>query len=460
MSCPERQNSGVGYHMRRTVGLALPMVASRLGIVAMSTVDVLVLGQAGTGQLADYILGQAIQNSLVSMVVGLMLGVPVLVARETGAGNEGAAGRVWRRGISLGAAFGLVLCIALQFVEPLYLASGQEPELASRAARITGILSVGLPFIAIFFVCTSFMEALERPWFGLIAMLIGTVVNLALNLVLVFGVGPVPELGARGCALATALTSALLAAGSVWYIRFHSTERRRFGIIDAPERAKNAPDAAEQLAIGSASGGAFLFEAAAQAVLTALVGWLGMVGLAAHGVLHQFLAIPFMTAYGIAGATQVRVSNAWGRGDGDGARLAGWTGLGLALCVCGTLALAVATNRDAALALFTGQAEVQAAAAPVLMWVLFATMFDGGQVVLSNACRGRGDSWAPTLINLVSYWFLMVPLAWALAILDGRGLSGIYQAILLASVTAMTALCLRFHVQVRSTQPAGITLPA
>lgn len=450
MQGPRQKGANVPYHVWRTLMLALPMVLSRLGIVAMSTVDVLVLGKAGTDALADYVLGQAIQDSLVCMTVGLMLGVPVLVAREAGAGNKSAAGRVWRRGLSLGTAFGLFLSILLQFSEPVYLATGQDPDLARRAASVTGILAIGLPFLAVFVACTSFLEAIERPAFGVVVMLIGTLINLGLSVVFVFGAGPLPPMGASGSALATTLTMAILATGSVWYVRYHFAERKLFGIVDEPVHTPSAPQMKEQLGIGSASGGAFLFEASAQAVLTGLVGWLGVVSLAAHGVLFQFLAIPFMVAYGIAGATQVRVSNAWGRGDGPGAMLAGWSGLGVAFVLTGSLTILIAAVPEWAFSLFTCDPEVIAVASPVLMWVLLATMFDGGQVVLSNACRGRGDAWAPTAINFASYWLIMVPLAWFLTTLDGRGLSGIYQAILIASIASTTALCIRFQTRART----------
>lgn len=96
-------------HVRRTLLLAWPMILSRVGIVTMHTIDVIVLGRAGATELADYVLGQAVQDSLIAMVIGLLLGVPVLVARETGAGNDAAAGQIWRRGLGFALALGLAL---------------------------------------------------------------------------------------------------------------------------------------------------------------------------------------------------------------------------------------------------------------------------------------------------------------------------------------------------------------
>ena len=441
-STPTDANA-IARHVRGTMLLALPMIASRVGVVGIHMVDVIVLGRAGAEPLADYVLGQAIQDSLIAMVIGLMLGVPVLVARETARGNEAAAGAIWRRGLVIGALIGLALTGGLQFAGRLFLLSGQEPALAARAGAVAATLAFAMPFVALFHVSAAFLEALHRPLTGTIAIVIGNLLNLGLNVLLVFGAGPIPALGAVGCALATVITFVLLATGLGLYVRLALPGRARYGIgvpLDAP-----VPPGAEQARIGLFSGGSFLIEATAFAAMTFFVGWLGLLALAAHGVVFQYTAVTFMIAFGIAGATQVRVSNAWGAGSPRDVALAGWTGLGLAsLCTLAAATL-VALRPEGFVRVFTSDPEVIAAALPVLVWVLLATVFDGGQSVMNNACRGRGDTWVPTALHFGSYWLVMVPAAWVFVFPAGQGLSGIYQGILLASVVSVAVLALRFR---------------
>jgi MATE family multidrug resistance protein len=429
-------------HVARTLVLAWPMILSRVGIVTMFALDVIVLGRAGASELADYVLGQSIQDSLIGMMIGLLLGVPVLVARETGAGNDAAAGRIWRRGLIVALGLGAVLCTALQFAETVYLATGQDPSLAERAGRVTGILAFSLPLIGAYYVSAAFLEALHRPGVALVAILIANGVNLALNLILVLGLGPFPALGAAGCALATVITFLGLSLGMGLYVARVFPQRARYGIGRAVPA--ETPPLGLQIRMGLASGASFLFEAGAFTVMTLFVGLLGTLALAAHGVLFQFLALTFMIAYGIAGATQVRVGNAWGRGDPHGMAMAGWTGLGLALLFTGVVAAAYASVPESALGVFTSDPAVIAAAAPVMLWVVLATIFDGGQSVMNNACRGRGDTWMPTALQFGSYWIAMVPLAWFFAFRADNGLAGVYQGIALASVVSLAVLALRF----------------
>jgi MATE family multidrug resistance protein len=428
-------------HVARTLVLAWPMILSRVGLVTMFTIDVVVLGRAGADELADYVLGQAIADSLVGMTIGLLIGVPVLVARETGAGNDAAAGRIWRRGLAFGVGLGLVLAAALQGAEALYLATGQAPDLAAGAAAVTRIVALALPCIAAYYVSAAFLEALHRPGVALVAILIANAANFALNLALVFGLGPIPPLGALGSAVATVLVFLGLALGMAAYVLRAFPERARYGLV-APGVA---PPFAAQARLGFAAGASFLLEAGAFTVVTLIVGRLGALALAAHGVLFQFLALTFMVAYGIAGATQVRVGNAWGRRDRRGVALAGWTGLALAALSTGAATAAFASFPRTAIGVFTSDAAVLAAAAPLMVWVALATVFDGGQSVMNNACRGRGDAWFPTLLHFGSYWLVMAPLAWALTFPLGQGLAGVYQAIAIASVVSLAALALRFR---------------
>jgi multidrug resistance protein, MATE family len=432
------------HHAQRTLALAWPMILSRVGLITMSMMDVIVLGRAGVEDLAEYVLGQAIYDSLIATSVGLLLGVPVLVARETGAGNPEAAPAILRRGLVLALLLGGSLCLLLQFSGHLYALSGQSADMAARAAAVTRILALALPLVGLYYVCSAYLEAHHRPLPGFSAIAVANILNLGFNILFVLGPGPFPAMGAPGCALATVLTFALAALGLMIYLRRD--------ILSAAKGAVIVPPVRDQVRIGLAAGGSFLFEATAFAVLVLIVGALGSLALAAYGVLFQFLAFTFMIAFGLAAATQVRVGNAWGRNDAIGMARAGWTGFALAVVSTGTLTLIFAAWRESFIAIFTDDRQVAAVALSFFGWIMLATIFDGGQTVMSNACRGRGDTWVPTGLHFFNYTIVMVPAAWALALPLGHGLAGIYQGILLASVLSVGLLAWRFrHLTSRQT---------
>ncbi|MFN3170003.1 MAG: MATE family efflux transporter [Hyphomicrobiales bacterium] len=441
------------WHVRRTLVLAWPVILSRVGVVLMSTMDVVVVGRAGAQELAYYVLGFAVIDSLVAVMAGLQLGVPVLAARSIGEGRPHLAAVIWRRGLLFSVIIGLAAAIAWQGAPWFFTAMGQEEDLARGGGAVSALLAFSLPFIGLYLVSATLLEALEKPFHATIAVFIANGVNLVLSIIFVFGFGPIPAMGAWGCALATVITSALLGFGLAGYVRFLLPDRQTYGF--GVKSADLPPPGNEQRKLGYAAGASYGLEAAAFAGITVLAGLLGVIGLAAMGVLFQLFAITFMISFGIAGATQVRVGNAWGRQDARGMVQAGWAGFGLSLVASGAVSVLFVLFPEVFIRGLTNDQAVIAAALPVMIWMVMALLADGGQTVLNHACRGRGDTWIPTSLHMVSYWFVMLPLAWFLALHLGGGAIGLYQAILISSLISLIAMGGRFALLLRRGLPAG-----
>jgi len=453
------QTPSLRRHILRTLTLAGPVVVARVGMVGLSSTDVIVLGRADAEALAAYVLAAALYESLIGTLAGLLLGVPVMAARLFGAGDTRTLGSIWRRGLPYALLVGGCLAGALQGAETLFLWSGQDPVLAARAGAVVRVLGMALPLLGLFLVSASFLEAINRPKFGMVAVLLANLANLGFNVLFVFGAGPIPAMGALGCAIATVLTAGLLAAGLGSYVRFGLKDREALGLTvpasDGAEIGRGRTLLGWWRALtpirhpGYAAGLSYTLEASAFSALTLVVGLLGTLALAINGVLFQFLVIPFMVAFGLATATQVRVGNAWGRTDARGLWLAGWIGLALTVLVTGSVALSYLLAPAPLVRLFTTEDAVIAGAVPVLGWVALALIFDGGQTVMNHACRGRGDTWVPTGLHLISYWGILVPAAILLTLIADQGVAGIFQAVALASVVSLVAMTLRFATVAR-----------
>ncbi|MBV6658610.1 MAG: MATE family efflux transporter [Devosiaceae bacterium] len=450
------QPGAFGWHIKRTLILAGPVILSRVGVLLMTTLDVVVVGRAGAQELAFYVLGYAIFDSLVALMAGLQLGVPTLVSRSVGAGVPQFAGLIWRRGLLFAVVIGGVFALALQSAPWFFSISGQDPLLAEGGGRVTALLGFCLPFMGLYLVSAMLLEALEKPFHATVAVGIANVVNLGLSIVLVFGFGPIPAMGAWGCALATLITSAALGIGLAAYVRYALKGREAYGLADAlvdGAAASDPPSAAEQRQLGFASGASYGLEAASFTAITLIAGLLGVIGLAAMGVMFQLFALTFMVSFGIAGATQVRVGNAWGRGNASDMERAGWAGFAMSVLCSVTLSALFLGFPEQAAGLLTNDAQVLAAAMPVMVWMVTALVADGGQTVLNHACRGRGDTWLPTLLHLCSYWLVMVPLAWVLGIALDGGPVGLYQAIMVSSFVSLVSMGVRFRLLSRRGLP-------
>jgi multidrug resistance protein, MATE family len=419
------------------------VIVARAGIIGFVAVDTMVLGRFSYESLADFVLGGALSDACSAILVGLLMGTAVITARLIGEGRPEACGMVWRRGLLYALVVGGAVALLLQFTEPALLAMGHDAAQAERSARVTGVLGLAAPFLALYVCSAFFLEALGRPVAGMVAILLANALNAGLDFVLVFGAFGVPPLGAVGAAWASVLNQAALAVGLASYIRFFLPGRTRYGVSRAGLRGWWRA-MAEQRRLGLAAGASNALEASSFAVMALFAGLLGAVPLAAYGISFQFVALPFMIAFGLAAATQVRVGNAWGRGDRAAMVAAGWVGLLVTFVPTGALALVYVVYARTLPHIFTTEAALVAAVAETLPWIALALMFDGGQSVMNFALRGRGETWVPTALHFGSYWVVMVPAAAVLAFALGRGASGLFQGVALASLWSFVMLAGRF----------------
>ena len=110
------------------------------------------------------------------------------------------------------------------------------------------------------------------------------------------------------------------------------------------------------------------------------------------------------------------------------------------------LALAMAVFADGIAAFFTSDPTLRVAVAPLMVMMAFVIVPDHAQAVMAHALRGRGDTWVPVATHFISYFLVMAPLSWLLALHLERGTAGIMEAMFVASVVAAVFLFARFHL--------------
>ncbi len=418
--------------------LAWPVALSRLGIMGMGVADVIVVGQLAPDELADQALGWAPTAVVLVGGIGLLTGVQVLAARAMGEGKPEEAGAVWRRGIVLGAATGILVALPLIFFgEALLRVMGIAPDLAAGAASVMAILALSLPFHLVYFANTSFLEAISRPTAGTIAMWTANVINLALNLVFV------PLWGADGSAWATLASRIFLAASLIFWI-WSLKDAGAMGVRTRPARAQGGY--IDLLRIGAAAAVSQIAEAGAFSAMTVIAGRISEEAVAVYQIVLNLLAIVFMIALGLSTATGVLVSEAIGRGARRDAVQAGWTGVGLNTIGMLFASLSIILFASGIGRAYTADMQIALAVAALTPLAALVTVPDGGQVVAAQALRARGDNWFPTFSHLLAYVVVMPSLAIWLAEMRGQGVEGLLYAIFWASVLSFSVLLGRWWV--------------
>ena len=397
------------------IKLGAPTMMTRIGLVAMITVDLVMIGDVSTIAQASYGVAMPIAITAMLMGIGLTVAVAVLTAQARGAGENQRCGGIWRAGMLVALISGVGLGGVL--IEGNFLIQIIDPAAELRSGALTALraLGFGIPGILLYSCSALFLEGLGRPAAALVIIIIGNITNVTLNymvtLVDVMDVGD----GAL-IALATSVTRWLMAIIAFICVCW-LPDRENLGLGGRSRGFFIDFVAARRMVgkifrVGIPMMIALMVESMAFTSVAVMAGRLGAEAAAAYHILFNLLAILFMLAIGLSTAAAVRVGNAVGRLDAKGVQLSGWLALGLVITLMIVAGGSLVLFRHSFTSFYTSDPRVLALALPLVWLVALALTFDGMQGVMMGSLRGAGDVLIPTGLQFIAFWGFMVTIAW------------------------------------------------
>lgn len=449
-TAPDAPATGLGGHARALLGLAVPLVLSNLAGFSIHMTDVVLMGWYDVTALAGMVLASSLYFIVFITGSGFAAAVMPLVAKAAEEGNEQEVRRVARMAIWLTALYAAVTLPFLLHAEPLLTRLGQDPEVAALAGsylRIAGWMLI--PALAIA-VLRAFLSALERTAVLLWVTLGIAVFNGLFAYAFIFGRWGAPELGIEGAAWAALLTNA---AGALLLLAYALRALPQYRLLQRVWRP-DWPVMGRVFRLGWPIGGQLLFEVGLFAGSATMVGWVGAIPLAAHGVALQLASLVFMVHLGLSQAATVRASQALGRGDAPGLRQAGHAALLLSAGVALATSAVFVLWPEILIGLFVkpgdpARPEVIAVGSTLLLLAAAFQLFDGLQVLAIGLLRGLQDTAIPFVIAAFSYWVVGLPAAYVLGFVLGGDEVGVWLGLVLSLVVAAALLLLRFERMAR-----------
>jgi len=444
---PSAPDAGIAGHARSILALGLPLIGSHVAQMSLQVTDAVMLGWYSVEGLAAGTLGVTLFFTLFVMGSGFAWAVMPLVAHAAASGEAVELRRVTRMGLWLSAGFAVLVLPFFWASGPILRALGQEEALAALAQDYLRIAGFGMMPALLVMVLKSYLAALERTQVVLWVTVGAALLNAFLNWVFIFGNLGAPEMGVRGAALASVLVALASFAALALYAGLLPALRRYtlFARIWRPDREALS----RVFRLGWPIGLTGLAESGLFSAASLLMGWVGMLELAAHGIALQIISVLFMVHMGLSNAATVRAGRALGRGDGEGlrrgARVVTAMSLGFALT---TVVLIVAVP-GLLIGLFLApddpqRAQVIAVGVGLLAVAALFQLFDAAQVMALGLLRGVQDTRVPMLYAAVSYWGVGVPMSWVLAFPLGLGGPGIWLGLVIGLALASVTLSLRF----------------
>ncbi|WP_394178138.1 MATE family efflux transporter [Yoonia maritima] len=441
----ERIAQSYPEHIRAVTKLGMPLILSNVAQFAIHMTDTIMLGWYDVTALAASTIASTMIFIVFIVGGGFAQAVTPLVASAAEENDETQVRRVARMGLWLSIFYGLAVMAPFFWAEDILIAIGQDADVARLAHFYLQITIWQMIPALMVMTLKSFLAALEHISVLLWATVGTAVLNAFVNYALIFGNWGAPELGIRGAAIASVSVTIVAVIILIVYTLRVLPQYHLFKNFWRSEREilhrvfmLGWPIGLTSLAEGG------LFSASA-----VMMGWIGPIELAAHGIAIQLASLTFMVHIGFSQAATVRAGRAMGRKDPASLRRGGITAIGMSgvfALVTSALfmlfpeflvSLFIDPDEPARLTLLSVGAQLVAVAA------LFQIV-DAAQVLALGLLRGVQDTAVPMVMATISYWIIGLPASYALAFWFGYGALGLWFGLVAGLVVASVLLMWRF----------------
>ncbi|KEJ89945.1 MATE family efflux transporter [Sulfitobacter donghicola] len=432
-------------HVRAIAVLGLPLIGGHLAQMAIGVTDTVMLGWYGVEALAAVTLASTYFFILFIFGSGFAWAVMPMVASFAAEEDETSIRRATRMGLWLSFGFALLALPLMIFSTPILRMMGQEEAVVTRGAEYLSVAGWGILPALFVMVLKSYLAALERTQVVLWITVLAAIVNGLVNYALIFGNWGAPELGVIGAAIASLCTQVVSLVGVLIYVCLALPEHNLFRRLWAADW-----DMLRRVfTLGWPISFTGLSETGLFGASAVMMGWLGTVPLAAHGIALQLTAIVFMIHLGLGNAGTVRAGNAFGRNDPDhlarGAIIVSVMSLVTALITV----LLFFLVPEFFLGIFIlpddpARAQILAIGVGMLAMAGFFQLVDGSQAIALGVLRGVQDTRLPMVYAAFSYWCVGMPMSYLMGFVFGWGGVGIWAGLGFGLGVAAILLNLRF----------------
>ncbi|MEN8374898.1 MAG: MATE family efflux transporter [Gemmatimonadota bacterium] len=412
--------------------LAVPMVLEMVMESVFAVVDIFFVSRRGADAMTAVGLTESMMTLIYTVAIGLSIGVTAVVARRTGEGDTEGAARAAGQAILLGVAMSALIAVfAAPNAHRLLRLMGASESVVATGGTYTGIMFGGNAVILLLFLMNAAFRGAGDAAVAMRVLWLANAINIVLDPLLIFGIGPFPELGVTGAAVATNIGRGTAVLVQLWLLL------KGIGKIHVYRRhLRVVPDVMGRVLKLSATGTLQTFIGTASYVgLVRIVAEFGSEAVAGYTIAIRIVLFALLPAWGLANAAATMVGQSLGAQDPDRAERSVWIAGRMNLAFLGTVGVIFVIAAPLIVGWFGGEGDTSAHAVTALRIISLGFVFYSYGMVLTNSFNGAGDTWTPTVINLVCFWLWEIPLAWFLAFHTDLGPTGAFVAITVAFST-------------------------
>lgn len=409
--------------------LSVPMVLEMLMESLFAVVDIYFVSKIGEEAIATVGLTESVMTIIYAIGVGLSMATTAIVSRRIGEKNNEEAANSALQSIIVAITISIIISVLgiLFSIDLLRLMGASEIIINEHSGYMTIMLG-GNATIMLLFIINSVFRSAGDAIISLKVLWLANIINIILDPILIFGIGPIPAFGVEGAAIATNLGRGIAISYQFYNlikgkgkIKFKQIKLRLdWGII------KNL----FKLSIGGMSQN--IIATSSWIGLMRIVSLYGSAALAGYTIALRIVIFTLLPSLGFANAASTLVGQNLGARKPERAEKSVKLISKLSAITMGIIGLLLFISAEFIIDFFVDGIDVLTLGTESLRILSYGFVFYAIGMVLIHTFNGAGDTFTPTYINIFCYWILELPLAYILAIILDFKANGVFYAILIS----------------------------
>ncbi|MDF7820558.1 MATE family efflux transporter [Runella sp. MFBS21] len=419
----EEQEYTTGSINRAIFLLSVPMILEMVMESLFAVVDIFFVSQINTNAVATVGLTESVLTLVYSIAIGLSTAATAIVSRRIGEKQLAEAGHAAAQVILVSVILGVVVGVSgFLGAENILRAMGGSEELIASGSNFTRIIFASSPAIILLYTLSGVLRGGGDAAVAMRSLWIANGLNIALCPLFIFGWGPIPAFGVAGSAIATTIGRS---AGVLYQLSALASSKGAVQVL----RSQLRPDFAiirNLISVAAGGTGQFIIASASWVFLTRILSDFGPSIVAGYTIAIRIIVFTILPSWGMANAAATLVGQNLGANEPSRAETSVWRAAFFNFLFLVAVAIIFFVFAKPIISWFNHDPIAVATGVNCLRIVCLGYLFFAYGMVISQSFNGAGDTLTPTLMNLVCFWAIEIPLAYLLAKKLALGPEGVY----------------------------------
>lgn len=409
--------------------LSIPMIMEMIMESLFAVVDIFFVSKVSIEAVATVGLTESVITLVYSVAIGLSTAATATVARRIGEGNPAQARRAIGQVILISLVIsGIVALIGSVFAGDILRVMGADSTVIATGTTFARIQFLSAPVVVLLYSLSGALRGAGAAATAMRSLIIANGFNMVLGPILIFGVGPFPEMGVTGAALATALGRSI----GVGYQLYSLALNNKTLALVWEDLRPHRETIVTLVRVAAGGTGQFLVSSASWIFLTRILAEFGSDVVAGYTIAIRVIMFTLLPAWGLANAAATLVGQNLGAEKPERAETSVWRCALFNLIFLVALSVLMLIWAESIIGWFTSESQAISTGTLALRVLCLGFGFYAYSMVVIQSLNGAGDTKTPTVLNLICFWLIQIPTAYVLAIVMELGPIGVFAAVPIA----------------------------